>query len=393
MNRSTAVPPSVRTPDTTGPARRIVGRYRGTRPGPLVIFVAGLHGNEPAGVEALERLFRDLRSEVPPCRGEVLGLAGNLAALASGRRYLLSDLNRSWTRRRIAAVRTEQIDEEQREQFELLELLEQTLRGRESEAIILDLHTTSSDSIPFFTLGDTLRNRNFARKLGLPLVLGIEEQIHGALLEYLNARGPITVGVEGGRHDDPASVDYHEHVLWIALVEAGCLESADVPRYAERVAALVGARGDLPPVFEVRARRAVSSGDGFVMRPGFRNFEAIRAGQPLADDDAGEVLAPEDGRIFLPLYQEQGDDGFFVVRPVRPIWLQLSSVLRHLRLHSLARLLPGVRRSRRRPDTLMVDRRVARWYVIEVFHLLGYRKRREALGYYAFTRRRHDLKF
>jgi hypothetical protein len=55
--------------------------------------------------------------------------------------------------------------------------------------------------------------------------------------------------------------------------------------------------------------------------------------------------------------------------------------------------MPGVRRSRRRPDTLIVDRRVARWYVIEVFHLLGYRKRREALGYYAFTRRRHDLRF
>ena len=59
----------------------------------------------------------------------------------------------------------------------------------------------------------------------------------------------------------------------------------------------------------------------------------------------------------------------------------------------VARLMPGVRRSRRRPDTLIVDRRVARWYVIEVFHLLGYRKRREALGYYAFTRRRHDLRF
>jgi hypothetical protein len=358
-----------------------------------VIFVAGLHGNEPAGVEALERLFRDLDSEAPPCRGEILGVAGNLAALASGRRYLETDLNRSWTRHRIAAIRTQQDDREQWEQFELLELLEQTLRGREAEAIILDLHTTSADSAPFFTLGDTMRNRNFARKLELPLVLGIEEQIHGALLEYLNARGPITIGVEGGRHDDPAAVDYHEHVLWIALVEAGCLESADVPRYAERVAALASARGNLPPVFEVRARRAVTRGDGFVMRPGFPNFEPITAGQPLADDNDGEVLAPEDGRIFLPLYQEQGDDGFFVVRPVRPIWLKVSSLLRHLRLYSLARILPGVRRSRRRPDTLIVDRRVARWYVIEVFHLLGYRKRREALGYYAFARRRHDLRF
>ena len=393
MTRSIAVPLTVLSPDTTGPARRVVGRYRGTRPGPLVIFVAGLHGNEPAGIEALERLFRGLESEAPPCRGEILGLAGNLAALASGCRYLVSDLNRSWTRSRIAAIRTQQNDEEQREQFELLEILEQSLRGRESEAIILDLHTTSSDSIPFFTLGDTLRNREFARRLELPLVLGIEEQIHGALLEYLNERGPITVGVEGGRHDDPASVDYHEHVLWIALVEAGCLKPGDVPRYAEHRAALAEARGELPPVFEVRARRGVAPGDGFVMRPGFPNFKAIREGQPLADDFEGEVLAPEDGRIFLPLYQEQGDDGFFVVRPVRPTWLRVSSVLRHLRLHGVARLMPGVRRSRRRPDTLIVDRRVARWYVIEVFHLLGYRKRREALGYYAFTRRRHDLRF
>lgn len=393
MTRSPAASPSVRSPDTTGPARRVVGRYRGSRQGPLVIFVAGLHGNEPAGVEALERLFRDLDAEAPPCRGEILGVAGNLAALASGRRYLVTDLNRSWTRHRIAAIRTQQNDREQWEQFELLELLEQTLRGREAEAIILDLHTTSADSVPFFTLGDTLRNRNFARRLRLPLVLGIEEQIHGALLEFLNARGPITIGVEGGRHDDPASVDYHEHVLWVALAEAGCLESADVPRYDERLAALAGARGDLPPVFEVRGRRAVTRGDGFVMRPGFRNFEPIRAGQPLADDSLGEVLAPEDGRIFLPRYQDQGDDGFFVVRPVHPAWLRVSSLLRHLRLHFLARLMPGVRRSRRRADTLIVDRRVARWYAIEVFHLLGYRKRREALGFYAFTRRRHDLRF
>jgi len=65
VTRSIADSPPVLSPDTTGPTRRVVGRYRGTRPGPLVIFVAGLHGNEPAGVEALERLFRGLDSEAP----------------------------------------------------------------------------------------------------------------------------------------------------------------------------------------------------------------------------------------------------------------------------------------------------------------------------------------
>ncbi len=355
--------------------------------------IAGLHGNEPAGVVALERLFAALSRRAPAARGEVVGIAGNLAALAAGRRYLSTDLNRAWTPRRIAAIRAEQTDPEEREQAELLDALEDILRGREPEAIILDLHTTSAESIPFCTLGDTLRNRGFARRLVIPVVLGIEEQIHGALLEYLGARGPITVGVEGGQHDDPASIDYHEHVLWVALVEAGCLSRRDVPDFEERCAALVAARGDMAHFFEVTARHAVSPGDGFRMRPGFRNFDAIRSGQPLADDGGGTVPAPEAGHVFLPLYQEQGDDGFFVVRSIPAGWLGVSAALRHLRLHALVPFLPGVRRSRRRADTVIVDRRIARWHVVQAFHLLGYRKRHEALGHYAFTRRRHDLRY
>ena len=392
MTRATAprfAPPSP-APD---PIERVVGRVLGTRPGPLVLVIAGLHGNEPAGVRALERLFAAIAERGTPLRGELLGLAGNLAALARGRRFLNRDLNRSWTRRRIAAVRLRQNDPEEEEQLEILELIEDALRGRESQTIILDLHTTSSDSIPFCTLGDTIRNRNFARKLEIPIVLGIEEQIHGALLEFIGSRGPVTIGVEGGRHDDPVSMDYHEHVLWIALVEAGCLDPEDVPDYRTRRMALTKARGDLARFFEVRSRKAVVCGDGFVMRPGFENFQPVAQGQPLADDAGGEVLAPESGRIFLPLYQEQGEDGFFIVRPIREGWLRLSTLLRRLRVDRLAPLLPGVHRSRRSPDTLLVNRRVARWQVSGLFHLLGYRRRRDALRYSAFSRRRHDLKF
>ncbi len=393
MSHSLATPRHLPQPHDSIPLRRVIGRYRGARPGPLVLAVAGLHGNEPAGVLALDRLFAALSADRPPMRGEVLGLAGNLTALRSGRRFLTRDLNRSWTRRRIARIRTSPQDEEEREQREILETLEEALRGRESEAVILDLHTTSADSPPFCTLGDTVRNREFARRLEIPVVLGIEEQIHGALLEYLNARGPITVGIEGGQHDDPASVAYHEHVLWVTLVEAGCMAPEDVPAYRERRAALAGARAGLSRFFEVRTRRAVTSGERFAMLPGFRNFEPVSEGQPLARNVDGPVLAPENGRVFLPLYQEQGDDGFFIVRPVRAGWLRLSTVLRRLRLDVLAPILPGVHRSRRRPDTLIVDRRVARWRVRELFHLLGFRRRRELLGFSAFTRRRHDLEF
>lgn len=395
MTRQSAAPlhpnAAVSRPDAPVFARRRIGHYRGGRPGPLLLAIGGLHGNEPAGVHALRRVFARLEETRPPMRGEFVGLAGNLLALRAGVRFLRHDLNRCWRPRRIADLRagTRRAPEDE-EQLRLLAAIEEAMAGREEETVVLDLHTTSADSVPFFTLGDTLRNRAFARRLELPLVLGIEERIEGALLELLNRRGPVTIGVEGGRHDDPRSIDYHEAVLWLALVEAGCLAPEHADGLAERRRSLAAARADLPRVFEVRTRHAVTPRDGFVMRPGFRNFQPVRKGQELARDVRGPVRAPEEGRIFLPLYQELGDDGFFVVRSVRPLWLRVSAALRRLRVDALAPLLPGVRRSRRRVDTLIVDRRIARWYVVEIFHLLGYRRGRSAPRSFVFTRRRHD---
>jgi succinylglutamate desuccinylase len=378
-------------PDEPVFARRQIGRYQGGRPGPLVLAIGGLHGNEPAGVHALRRVFSRLEEARPPMRGEIVGLAGNLLALRAGVRFLRHDLNRCWHARRIADLRAGRLRApEDEEQLRLLAAVEEAMSGHEEETFVLDLHTTSADSVPFFTLGDTLRNRAFARRLELPLVLGIEERIEGALLELLSRRGPVTIGVEGGRHDDPRSVDYHEAVLWLALVEAGCLAAEHVEGFEDRRRFLAAARSDLPRVFEVRARHAVTPRDGFVMRPGFANFQPVRQGEELARDVRGAVRAPEDGRIFLPLYQELGDDGFFLVRAVRPFWLRFSAALRRLRVDELAPLLPGVRRSRRRVDTLIVDRRIARWYVVEIFHLLGYRRERTAPRSLVFTRRRHD---
>ena len=248
---------------------------------------------------------------------------------------------------------------------------------------------TSADSAPFLTLADTLRNRDFARRIGLPLVLGIEEQIDGALLEVIMERGPVTVGIEAGQHDDPVSVDHHERAVWMALVAGGHVEPEAVPGLREMREALRVARRGLPKVFEVRYRKAVEPGDGFAMHPGFTNFERIREGQELARDHRGPVTAPEDGRIFLPLYQDQGDDGFFVVRDFHPAWLRVSALLRRMRISSLAKWLPGIHPARRRPDALIVDRRVARWLTLQVFHLLGYRKSRVTKGWYVFRRRAH----
>ena len=245
---------------------------------------------------------------------------------------------------------------------ELIEHLVPRLRDAENETFVFDLHTTSSPSAPFLTVADTLQNREFARRLGMPLVLGIEEQINGAMLEYLGRFGPISMGIEAGQHDDPASVDIHEAAMWMAMVQSGCL-AADTPLFdmVECRRRIQVARAGLPHVFEVVYRRVKEVGDGFRMNEGYCNFEPVRSGQVIARLGDEDVAVPEDGWLFLPLYQELGDDAYFLVRPVRTIWLSVSRWMRQAGVARVLPLLPGVHRARDRDDTYVVDRRVARW--------------------------------
>ena len=374
---------------------RLIGSYAGEADGPLLICVGGLHGNEPAGVLALRRVFRTLEDRSPPLRGEIVGIAGNLRALREGTRYVQRDLNRGWTRRTVETAKSAPEageDAETVEQRELLAILREVLARATGAVYVVDLHTTSAESAPFLTLGDTLRNRAFARRIPLPMVLGIEEQIDGAMLEYLNGHGAVTVGIEAGRHDAASSVDRHVWSLWSAMIATGNLDPVSMPDVGEVETRLREAWRGLSRVFEVRHRKPVVDGDGFLMRPGFRNFQPIQEGEQLAEELGGAITAPESGQLFLPRYQEQGDDGFFIVRPVSPFWLRVSAALRRIRADRIAHWLPGVHRKREHPGHLFADRKVARWYAVEIFHLLGFRRRREAGEYVVFRRRKYDFK-
>jgi len=127
------------------------------------------------------------------------------------------------------------------------------------------------------------------------------------------------------------------------------------------------------------------------MKPGYRHFQRVVKGETLGTDHGGEVRAREAGVVLLPLYQVQGDDGFFLGRVVRPFWLRVSAILRWLGVPAWSHLLPGVRRHPAREDTLIVNTRLARFYPLDLFHLLGYRKRRRQGNLLLVSRRREEL--
>jgi hypothetical protein len=93
----------------------------------------------------------------------------------------------------------------------------------------------------------------------------------------------------------------------------------------------------------------------------------------------------------MPLYQKLGEDGFFIGRRVAGFWLWLSGVLRSLGIGSIIHWLPGVRRSASDRDTFEIDTSVARFFPLQIFHLLGFRKRRWISNKLVVSRRRFDI--
>ena len=383
--------------DSPAPGRifpRLLSSYGGDSAGPLVIGIGGMHGNEPAGAVALQRALEILRTHEVPFRGRFVGFAGNRAALARGCRYVDEDFNRAWSQERVHRVRagvpSTDTTTEQREQRELLAYLDDQLAQRRGPVVCLDLHTTSAAGTPFVVIGDTLLNRRFGFRLGAPVVLGLEERLESTILNYLGEEGHVAVGFEGGQHESPSAVAIHLAAIRTVLVTAGCIRAKDFPLPADGLDTYDEETDGLPPVVEVRYHHVIRDGDEFVMEPGFANFQPVERGQLLARDRRGPIHASESGQILMPLYQGQGTDGFFLVRRVRPFWLRVAKWLRRLRIERLLPALPGVRRYQDTPGTLVVDPRVARWFVVELFHLLGFRKRQSREGKLIVSRRWHE---
>lgn len=354
--------------------RRVIGRHGDGR-GPLVIGVGGLHGNEPGGFEALERVCANLEELDLVPRGRFLALGGNLEALALGTRFIERDLNRAFTAAELERARATQATDRDAEQRALLDLestIEAEIAAGGGPVLLLDLHSTSAAGAPFALMGDTLGNRAVALQLEMPVILGLEESVEGTLLSWFAEAGHGAVGVEGGQHGHPDTTRHQEAAVWLTLVATGLLTEAALPWLEEQRRVLRRVTSRLPRFVAVQHRHGLEPGHRFRMAPGFANFDSVAKAQVLAHDGRDEVRAPFAGHVLLPLYQGKGSDGFFLGRRVRGVWLGLSRVLRGLRLDRLLPLLPGVTRDPARAGVLLVDRRVARLRALDLFHLLGY---------------------
>ena len=306
---------------------RIIGRYEGTEKGTLLICLGSIHGNEPAGTRALELMFKML--EVEPItnpsfsfKGRLLGLRGNLRAIQAGKRYLTKDLNRQWAVENVNRVMQAEVANlatEDLEIREIMELINQEIADYQPEKIVLlDLHTTTAYGGIFTVVTDAPESLKIGIELHAPVIRGLLKGVKGTSLHYFTEEniGIPTVAVcfESGQHDEQLSINRAIAAITNCMRTIGCVRAEDVENQHDQL--LIEFSKGLPKVSQLIMTHSIDETDEFVMRTGYKNFQPVQQGEVVADDKKGDIKIVKDGHLLMPLYQKQGDDGFFLIQSV-----------------------------------------------------------------------------
>ena len=225
---------------------------------PDVAVVAGIHGDEPCGPEAVESLLAD----PPTFDRPVKFVVANEAALERGVRYLDEDLNRAFPGDAGA----------ESHEGRLAERLLTELDG----CTTLALHSTQSYAGPF-ALVDTVdpATAEICAELPVDAVVETDAYAGGRLIGY-----PRTIEVECGlQWSETAAANARE------LVTA-FLEATDVLPTESRL----GGGGDVP-VFRLTDR--VPKAPATNHQVFVDNFERVEPGVPFASADGEERVAEE----------------------------------------------------------------------------------------------------
>jgi succinylglutamate desuccinylase len=297
---------------------RIISHQKADETGPVIIAISGIHGNENYGVSAIRKVEELLKEGGGISSGEWIGLAANLPALKKGVRYMGEDMNRIWFPSILDKIRRS--DEnllkspERVEIKQLLRIIDPYLNHENREIIFVDLHSFSAPGGLFVITPRSEKNKIMLQGLSAPLIFGIDDALQGTALRYFHDQGHVSIAFEGGTHNSPGTLVNMVAFLLLLSERFGVIDASFISEFDNFKEHIRHESKNLPEKVELAYQHIIEPTDKFVMRPGFENFQKIKKGDWLADDINGKILSPYDGFMLMPLYQEQGSDGFFIVR-------------------------------------------------------------------------------
>jgi succinylglutamate desuccinylase len=303
---------------------RVIGRFSMARPGPMLVILAAMHGNEPAGVLAVENLLKLLHHEVVTnpdfvLAGSVIGIIANKDAFERGVRYINKDLNRLWTIDHYYEINDLSPEERTSEDTQIIEVIEamraEINLSHPQQMIVLDIHTTSAHGGIFSLITEDPLSERIAVELHAPVIKGMLNGIAGTSIHFFHGSNmgisTTAIGFEAGRHEDPQSVLIATSAIINCMRTIGNVNAKDVENKHDVL--LQNFSKNLPKVSTYKSKYLVKDKSKFKMLPGFKSFDKVYKGQHLADDISGPIYSEADAYLLMPLYQVQGSEGFYLV--------------------------------------------------------------------------------
>ncbi len=325
----TGTPPASQTRPTHLPTHT----FHGLAPGPKLLVLGAVHGNEVCGAKAITQLLQDIHNgQLSIERGTVTFVPiTNPLAYQLKQRTGDRNLNRNMAPSAIPQ------DFEDRIANVLCPLLE-------AHEVLLDLHSFHTGGAPFVMIGpqnnsgplepfsqaeaemrlalctgaprivegwlDTYA-RGVSRRAAAPVAAGstraqtlVTNPNYGVgTTEYMRSRGGYGVTLECGQHDDPQAVQVARRAIeqTLALLKMVTLPVEAMP--AER---------EILRLVDVTDRG--HAGDSFSRE--WRSFDPVKAGEIIGTRHNGvEVTAPHDGFVVFPNPRaEPGQEWFYMAQ-------------------------------------------------------------------------------
>jgi predicted deacylase len=306
-------------------------RFSALEPGPRLIVLGAVHGNETAGTRGIESVLAAIeRGEVPIVRGAVTFVPiANPLAYAKGQRFGDRNLNR-----RLLPSSNPQ-DNEDRIANILCPLLAE-------HDVLLDLHSFRSPGQPFALRGPADNDGSLepfahaADEARLCAHLGVRRVVDGWMevyaagvarrralrltpdavnedpaygigtTEYMRSVGGYAVTLECGQHEDPAGPAVAVHAIRQALALLGI---AELP--------LAAPQGPVECLTLASVIDRHAEGDRFA--EAWTSFDRLARDQRIAwRADGTEIRAPDDGYIVFPDHAAlPGHEWFYLAQSSR----------------------------------------------------------------------------
>lgn len=258
-------------------------------PGPTVVILGGVHGNETCGVEAL-KVLQNFTID----KGKLILIYGNPQAIKQNVRYVEQNLNRMFCEDDRLTAELKACYEYQRSR-EILPYLD-------AADYSLDLHASfTPDSEPFI----------ICESHALPLVqylppnrvcYGFTRLEPGGTDGYMNEQGKVGVCVECGYLGDPKSTQLAIQSAQLFLAALGMLPPTSLS---------VNTNQYYVEAYELYYTKT----DCFRLARSFQDFETITIGETIGYDGSNEVISPiEQMILFARERSVVGAEAFLLVK-------------------------------------------------------------------------------